>query len=429
MDKNSNEPQALELLQAQSATLKEALKQVLYQNEMLLTWVQGAIVTVDREGIVLSANERAQAAHGCTCEEDLIGKHYHINCHHTLDGGGEYPWEFCPVFAAIEDGSSHHITNDVFWKLDGTSFLVDCIVCPIRNEENEISGATITFRNLTEMKLKESKRVHGLKLESIGELSAGIAHEINTPIQFIGNNLSFLKEITEDLFSIIEKYEAIDKKLITDSTTQKKFKEAVAYSNEVDLEYLKEEGPKAIDQTLDGIERVSELVQGLKRFAHSGDNVSKENINLVEIIQNGLIVCKNSYKYVAEMDLQLDPVDNFKGYPGDLGQVFINLIVNAAQAITDVKNNTGEMGRISIKTSQDDQDIFVKISDTGAGIPESIKERIFDPFFTTKEVGEGSGQGLAISRTIINDKHNGELTIDSTSEAGTSFLITIPKAE
>lgn len=412
---------------ALETNLKEALKQVLYQNEMLLSWVQGAIVTVDREGIVVSANERAQLAHGCSDESELVGKSYHETCHHSLEDGGEYPWDFCPVFAAIEDGSSHHVTNDTFWKLDGTPFLVDYIACPIRNEVNEISGATITFRNLTELKIQESKRVHGLKLESIGELSAGIAHEINTPIQFIGSNVSFLKEIIIDLFSLLEKYQKIDKKLESIEELSDEINDIKDFSDEIDIDYLREEGPQAANQTLDGVDRVTELIQGLKRFAHAGEKNSKEEVSINEIIENSLIVCRNSYKYVAEMDMQLGDVSKVNGYPGDLGQVFVNLIVNASHAIEAIKEQTGQMGKISILTYQDDENVYVEITDTGGGIEQNIQGRVFDPFFTTKEVGEGSGQGLAISRTIINDKHGGDLSIKSTDQIGTTFLLRLLK--
>jgi signal transduction histidine kinase len=126
--------------------------------------------------------------------EEFVGRQCHETMHHTTDDGGEYPWEFCPVFAAIEDGSSHHVDGDVFWIKNKSSFSADYIVSPIRDENNEISGATLIFRNLTEQRLQEAKRIHGMKLESIGELSAGFAHEINTPIQFIGSNVSFLNE-------------------------------------------------------------------------------------------------------------------------------------------------------------------------------------------------------------------------------------------
>jgi len=146
-------------LENENKKLKEALTQVLYQNEMLLGWVNGAVVTVDIKGIVLTANDIALNSLGYLAEE-LIGKQYHETFHHTLEDGSEYPWDFCPVFAAIEDGSSHHVTGDIFWKADGSSFMADYIVSPVRDENNVISGATLIFRNLTEHKSLQKQNVY-----------------------------------------------------------------------------------------------------------------------------------------------------------------------------------------------------------------------------------------------------------------------------
>ena len=412
-------------LQKKIEGLLETLKQVGYQNSMMLRWVNGAVVTVDREGKVIQANTAALTALGWSAEE-FIGRHKHETIHHSQSDGSEYPWDFCPAFAAIEDGSSHHVDGDVFWHKNGSSFSADYIVCPTRDENNQITGAVMTFRNLTEQRLKEANRIHSMKLESIGELSAGIAHEINTPIQFIGSNLSFLRESFQDLQNLIAVYGQLKEAVVGLPQFEKFVHEIEELEDQADLEYLQEETPKAFDQTMGGVERVTKLVLGLKGFAHAGAGETKHPANINEIISNSLIVCHNAYKYVAEMETDFGELPPVQVHPGDIGQVIINLVVNAAHAIADVKKDSGEMGKIRISTSCVDKVITISIADSGGGIPEGVRQRVFDPLFTTKEVGRGSGQGLAISRTIVHDKHQGELSFESTVGKGTTFFIKLP---
>ncbi len=412
-------------LQKKIAGLLETLKQVNYQNEMMLNWVNGAVVMVDREGLVIQANKAALEALGWTLEE-FIGRHKHETIHHSQDDGSEYPWDFCPVFAAIEDGSSHHVDGDVFWHKNGSSFSADFIVCPTRDEKNEITGAVLTFRNLTEQRLREANRIHSMKLESIGELAAGIAHEINTPIQFIGSNVSFLQDSFQDLLKLVEAYGKLRDVLADSGQFVEIFDEIQGLEQKADIEYLQDEAPKAFEQTRAGVDRVTKLVLGLKGFAHSGEGESKRPVDINEIINNSLIVCHNVYKYVAEMETDFGELPTINGYPGDIGQVIINLVVNAAHAIADKKGESSEMGMIKIRTICVDKIITIAVSDTGGGIPEGVRQRVFDPFFTTKDVGRGSGQGLAISRTIIHDKHQGELSFESTVGQGTTFFVKLP---
>ncbi len=411
--------------QKQTDGLLETINQLKFQNEMMLDWVNGAVVHVDREGKVVQANQTALESLGWTHDE-FIGRHMHQTIHHSQDDGSEYPWDFCPVFAAIEDGSAHHVDGDIFWRKDGDSFSADFIVCPTRNDSNEIDGAVLTFRNLTDERMKQANQIHSLKLESIGELAAGIAHEINTPIQFIGSNVSFLQDSFGDLLRLVEGYRRM-KDSLAGSGASGLLAEIDELEQDADIDYLLEEAPKAFEQTRQGVERVTELVLGLKGFAHSGVGEAKKPVDINEIIKNSLIVCHNAYKYVAKMETEYGDLPAINVYPGDIGQVIVNLIVNAAHAIAEAQQgeNTGQ-GNIRISTRRDGDSLFIAISDTGTGIPEKIRQRIFDPFFTTKDVGKGSGQGLAISRTIIHDKHGGELSFDSTPGKGTTFTIRLP---
>jgi len=408
--------------------LLETIKQVKYQNEMMLAWVNGAVIVVDREGNVIDANNTALTALGWS-KEDLFGRHLHQTIHHSQEDGSEYPWDFCPVFAAIEDGSSHHVDGDVFWQKDGASFSADFIACPTRGEDGEVTGAVLIFRNLTEQRLKEASRIHSMKLESIGVLAAGIAHEINTPIQFIGSNLSFLQESFQDILRLIAAYGQLKTSLRDDlPRVDELLAETDRIEQSIDIDYLQEDVPKAFDQTRDGVERVTKLVLGLKGFAHSGDNEVKRAADINEIVNNALVVCTNAYKYVAHLELDLGQVPAIKVYSGDIGQVIVNLVVNAADAIADHKDKAGGgMGTIRIVTASDDDFVTITVADTGGGIPEGVRQRIFDPFFTTKDVGRGSGQGLAITRNIVCDKHRGTITFESTIGVGTTFVIKLPR--
>ena len=412
-------------LQKKIAGLLETLKQVNYQNSMMLNWVNGAVITVDREGRVIQANKAALMALGWT-EAEFIGRHQHDTIHHSQEDGSEYPYDFCPEFAAIEDGSSHHVNGDVFWHKDGTSFSADFIVCPTRNDNNEITGAVMTFRNLTEQRLQEAKRIQSMKLESIGELAAGIAHEINTPIQFIGSNISFLRDSFADLLQVIKAYGRLRDELRGSARYDEIIKDIINIEETADIAYLEEEAPKAFAQTIDGVARVTKLVLGLKGFAHSGAGENMSEVDINEIITNSLIVCHNAYKYVAELATEFGDLPTIKVFPGDIGQVIINMVINAAHAIAEQKEKTGAMGAIKIRTSHDNSMVVIAISDNGGGIPENIRQRVFDPFFTTKKVGQGSGQGLAICRTLIHDKHRGEISFESTAGKGTTFYIRLP---
>jgi signal transduction histidine kinase len=207
-----------------------------------------------------------------------------------------------------------------------------------------------------------------------------------------------------------------------------KLKDVRRLEEEADIGYLLEEVPNAIDQTVKGLKDVSRLILGLKGFAHSSDNAEKTDADINQIIKNSLTVCKNSYKYVARLETDFRDIPTIKVNHGDIGQVVLNLVVNAAQAIEQVKGTSDNMGTIRITSKYDKEYVIITVSDTGGGIPEAIIGRVFDPFFTTKEVGQGSGQGLAIARNIIHEKHGGEIFIKSKPGEGTTFIVKLPFA-
>jgi len=280
-----------------------------------------------------------------------------------------------------------------------------------------------------EKEMMQTRLLQAQKLESIGQLAAGIAHEINTPLQFITSNMSFLKESFEDIIPIIDAYsQRASERGAGEVQQNEAMEELSTWRQEVDWEYLRREMPSAIMQSLDGLHRVGNLVLAMKSFSHPGSvEPVPENIN--SIIETTILISKNEWKYVA--DLQTDLAANLPPVPclrNEIGQVLLNLIINAAQAIKGMKQSgqVERKGVIAIRSSQVGDSIEIAVQDNGGGIPPAIYDRIFEPFFTTKEVGQGSGQGLAICRDTIENKHLGQLTFSSEEGVGTIFYIRLP---
>jgi two-component system, NtrC family, sensor kinase len=261
------------------------------------------------------------------------------------------------------------------------------------------------------------------KLEAVGQLAAGIAHEINTPMQYIVDNLTFLREAYDDLKRLLPAYQRAAAALnLRDGAALDE--EVRKIEREADLPTLDRELPRAIYEMNEGVRRVTDIVLSMKEFALP-DIKEKMLVDVNKIVRNTLTVARNEYRYVAEMSAELGELPLVSCRSGDIGQVFLSLVMNAAHAIADVAAN-GELGTITVSSARDGED-FVRITvrDTGAGIPEEIRDRVFDPFFTTKEVGRGKGQGLAIARAVV-DKHGGTLTFDTEPGKGTAFHVRLP---
>ncbi len=276
-----------------------------------------------------------------------------------------------------------------------------------------------------ETQIEERERMEGelrmaQKLESIGQLAAGIAHEINTPAQYVGDNIRFLSSSWDDLESVMQAWET---DMENDSRDNKSIREAW---NKADVPFLRDEVPVALREATSGVDQIAQIVRAMKEFSHPGDE-SLRPIDINHTIENIVTVARNEWKYVADIDFDFDV--NIPSVPcnvSGLNQVILNLIVNAAQAIADNAEN-GEKGVISIQTRQDADWVRVVIEDNGPGIPESIRSRVFDPFFTTKEVGSGTGQGLAIAYRIVTEQHRGSISVTPGSDdRGARFTIELP---
>ncbi|MEA2639517.1 MAG: two-component system, NtrC family, sensor kinase [Chloroflexota bacterium] len=285
------------------------------------------------------------------------------------------------------------------------------------SEESERARAQ---RQWAEEQLRQSQ-----KMEAIGVLAGGIAHEINTPIQFVGDNTRFLQEAFADLQRVLTEYRALRDAIPPGAVEPAILEELERTEARADVSYLKEEVPKALGDSLDGVTRVATIVRALKEFAHP-DAAEKAPADLNQALLSTLTVARNELKYLADVETELEELPLVHCHIGELNQVFLNLLVNAAHAIADVVGESGQRGLIRVRTERDDDAVIVSISDTGSGIREELRERVFDPFFTTKEVGKGTGQGLALARAIVVDKHGGTIALESEVGRGTTFYVRLP---
>lgn len=294
---------------------------------------------------------------------------------------------------------------------------------PIRSDDGSVVRIGGIVRDVTEMRQQEQALRLAQKLEAIGQLAAGIAHEINTPSQYVSDNLAFLEEAMGELTPVLSAISQAMKASGGDDTATG----LRALVGKVDFEFLQEEIPLAISQSREGIDQIKHIVLAMKDFSHPGDTLDAADLN--QLIKSTVTVARNEWKYVADLKLDLDEELPFVScIASALNQVVLNLVVNAAHAIGDA-NSGSDKGLITIQTRKGSQsDVIIQVTDDGPGIPEHIVGRIFDPFFTTKEVGKGTGQGLAIAYSVITDRHGGALSVESQVGHGTCFTIRLPIA-
>ena len=286
-----------------------------------------------------------------------------------------------------------------------------------------ITGADTTERRNLEEQLRQAQ-----KLEAIGQLAAGIAHEINTPTQFVSDNTTFLKDSWPAINAILRAAQAVHAECGAGGVVPETIAQlGKSMSEASDLDYLLGEVPRAIDQSLDGLQRVAKIVRAMKEFSHPGAE-DKHALDINRAIETTVTVARNEWKYVAEVKTNFDArLPMVPCLAGEFNQVILNLLINAAHAIRDVVGDGANgKGAITITTKREGDWAEIRIQDSGTGIPEAIRGRIFEPFFTTKEVGKGTGQGLALAHTVIVKKHAGQIWFDSEMGKGTTFFLRLP---
>ena len=376
------------------------------------------LYTVDGAGLLTTLNRAGAEMLGWD-EQDLLGTSIHAAVHAPPPAGTPAAEHDCPLHENHPAGRSGQTIDDTFVRKDGSTFQVACSVAPLAGG-TATAGVVVTFRDMTEVRRAELEARHDQKLESLGRLSAGLAHEINTPIQFVGDNTRFLAGAYEDMLELLLVYRECMTPTLGELAWTERTQRAQAAEAKADVEYLAAEIPAAVSQSLEGVERVASLVRAMKSFSYK-DSTEQTYADLNEAIRTTLTVARNEVKYVADVALDLGELPDVLCHRGDLNQVFLNLLVNAADAL----EGKGERGEIRISSAAVGPTAVIRFADNGSGIPEHIRQSIFDPFFTTKGVGKGTGQGLALARAVL-DKHGGSIEVQSVVGEGTEFILRLP---
>ena len=344
------------------------------------------------------------------------------------------PWDWevvrKAVGACVADRAPADLNDLVIRRPDGKNGFLGLRLTAIESEPEKPTGVLMMGADITERKILETQLAHAQKLEGIGQLAAGIAHEINTPIQYVGDNIRFLKDAVDTFLEIIALYERLLSAVREHAAADVDTREIEERIQASDFDYFAEEVPLAIEQTLEGVDRIGKIVRSMKEFSHPGAD-KKISVDINRSLESTISVARNEWKYVADMETDFAAdLPLVSCFPGELNQVFLNVIVNAAQAIESALRASGaEKGRIRVSTRNGGDAVEIRIGDTGGGVPEEIRHRIFDPFFTTKDVGKGTGQGLAISHRIVTEKHQGAIRLETEAGKGSTFIIRIPYGE
>jgi len=317
------------------------------------------------------------------------------------------PFEFLTGLS-LRDGSR----SEVRWM--GT--------CELAEGVKRLRGLML---DVTELRRLGRELAAAQKLESVGRLAAGVAHEINTPVQFVSDNVKFVRTSMSDIGTVIRAYRDLQHAVQSQGDVAGAAQCAAAAETAADLDYLIENAPLAVDSAIEGLGRIATIVRSMKEFAHP-DQAHMTFADLNQAIRSTLVIAHGEYKYVAELDAEFAELPAVQCYLGEINQVVLNLLINASHAIADVVKGTPRLGKITVRTRLDGDAVEISVGDTGTGIPETARDQIFDPFFTTKEVGIGTGQGLAIARAIIVNKHGGTLRFETECGKGTTFFIRLP---
>lgn len=399
------------------------------------------VILCDEDGKVDNYNNAAgRLLLGC----DTPGSRYYAEQRNDLDPPGLHHelgimmqreldhWELEKRYITPEGDRTYAVRIermlDVSHKFAGYTILFNDITETIQwgaqlAEINREQKQLIEDLNSTRQRLVQSE-----KMAAIGQLASGVAHEINTPIQYIGENIQFMQEALGDLIDTTKQHLNLLSAVEGGDVSRDLVSQSRSQVEGAELDYLFDEIPVAVKQSLDGVAKVSGIVSAMKNFARPGTN-DKVDTDINEALMSIVEVSANEWKYHAKIETDLDPeLPLVPVVPSEINQALLNVIVNAAAAIRECaeRRDSRDKGKIKIVTRSDGEWVVIEISDTGRGIPQEIHSKIFDPFFTTREVGQGTGQGLTVAYLAIVKKHAGEIVLLSSSEEGTAFEIRLP---
>ncbi|MCB1743817.1 MAG: PAS domain S-box protein, partial [Gammaproteobacteria bacterium] len=406
------------------------------QSSILESMAEGLYGT-DDTGRISYANAAAEQILGWSIDE-LLGRNPHQLFHHSHADGTPYPLAECLLDRALLRQEVYRSADESFWRKDGGSVRVELTAAPIIAGEHALGGVVVfrdisarkaaesqlhaTVERLTELnhKLEEAQNqlLQSEKMASIGQLAAGVAHEINNPVGFISSNLHTLRSYAASVTTLLQ----VDQRIVeayagSGQADPVLIEERRSLGDLADLDFLMTDLDDVISESIEGVERVREIVLGLRSFARVDSDV-EERFDVNDCVRHALKLVRNEIKYHCELEIELDEVAPILGNSGEISQVLMNLLVNAGHAVA-------ERGVITVRTRQLDDQVRIQVSDTGTGIEPRHLEEIFTPFFTTKPAGRGTGLGLSISHGIVH-KHGGEITVQSTPGEGTTFTIDLP---
>ena len=384
--------------------------------ELFLSYVPSILIGLDAEGRVTRWN---------TAAADILGVSAKRAVGHTLDDCGIHwlkPEIREDVKRWLRSAVPSYRSEDLPYHRDGKQRSLGLSVRRIARQ-GRTAGFIVTAADVTEGRALERELRQAHRLEAVGQLAAGIAHEINTPIQFVCDNLQFLRRAFETWRLVLGEYEKLRRAAAAGQPAAEPLAALARALEEADMDYLSQETPKALAQSLDGMQRVATIVRAMKEFAHPGRR-EKEAADLNRALENALTVVHNEIKEVADVHTDFGALPPVVCRLAEINQVFLNLLLNAGHAVRETKKR----GQIAVRTRQEGDHVAITISDTGCGIPPDIRSKVFDPFFTTKPVGRGSGQGLSIARSIVVERHGGILTFEPNGAQGTTFHIRLPLA-
>jgi PAS domain S-box-containing protein len=386
------------------------------ESEGLFASMSWVLIAVSGDDRVTRWNVAAETSFGTPATE-AIGRR-------LADTAVRWDWE--PVLSGLTEvwrtGAPVKIENVRYTRADGRDGFLRLTWNPL---EAGSAGALLLGADVTDLRVLETQLAQAQKLEAIGQLAAGVAHEINTPVQFVGDNVRFVETALADLDRVLDGYQRLRVTAGDGPVAAERLDEIDRLVAEADVEFLRAEIPKALAQMRDGVQRVATIVRALKAFAHP-DRAEMVTANLNEALLSTLTVSQSETRYVADVETALGEIPPVLCRVGELNQAFLNIIVNAAHAIAGVVKDTGGRGLIRVETCRDGEHVVIAISDTGGGIPERVRDKIFEPFFTTKPFGQGTGQGLAIAHSVVVKKHGGSIKVQTEAGRGTTFQIRLP---
>ena len=400
---------------------EQNLRAAYSETELFFQSIPSVLIGLDSNGNITRMNQTAARTLGTTAQ-NVLGR--------AINDCG-INWQHPDFKSEVQSW----LKTENIYRCDSLSFIregkirfLGLNVCRLSSLHGNAAAAfLVTGADITERRQLEEQLRQAQKLEAIGQLSAGVAHEINTPTQYVSDNVRFLKDSWQDLANLLQSSMELRKAAADGPISPEILAAFDQLSKKADIDFMLKEIPSAIDQSQEGLQRVAKIVKAIKEFSHPG-SAEKKGVDLNKAIETTITVARNEWKYVADLEAEFDPeLGLVPCLSSELSQVVLNLIVNAAHAIADrLGENSGGKGKIRVATRRNAPWAEIDIQDSGQGIPPEIRSRVFEPFFTTKEVGKGTGQGLTLAHSVVVNRHQGQIWFDSELGVGTTFHIRIP---